>query len=142
MAATISTLLQERDAILDQLRSLEYFRRGSVTLYARVCGKPTCRCAHDDSAKHEQFIWSVSLSGKTTSKHLQPGPEVAKYVEETDRYREFKHLVDRLTIINEQLADTQPVVAINDVNALDALKKKLRKKLSRPHKKNSTASST
>ncbi|MBR9978644.1 MAG: hypothetical protein KFH87_11210 [Bacteroidetes bacterium] len=142
MSPTINALLQKRDAILDQLRSIEHFRRGTVTLHARVCGKPSCRCARDASAKHEQFIWSFSSGGKTTSKHLRPGPEVAKYVEETERYREFKQLVDQLTILNEQLANSKPAAVIDDADTLDALKKKLRRKLLRSSKRNSSVSST
>ena len=123
MSTTINALLLERDAIIEQLRSIKHFRRGSVTLHSRACGKPTCRCAHDQTARHEQYIWSVSIAGKTHSKHLHPGPEVAKYVEETERYREFKQLVEQLTRINEQIAAAQPVAMIDDADDLDALKK-------------------
>jgi hypothetical protein len=142
MAPTLDTLLQERDAILDQLRSIEHFRRGSVTLYTRTCGKPSCRCARDASAKHEQFIWSYFSGGKTISKHLRPGPEVAKYVEETERYREFKQLIEQLTILNEQIADIKPAAVIDDADTLDTLKKKLRWKLLRSATRNSSVSST
>ena len=142
MATSTTDLLREREELLAQLRSIECFRRGTVNLSTRRCGKPGCRCAMEESAKHEYFLWSVSTGGKTVSKHLHSGPEVQKYLEETDRYRKFKLLVDRLTLVNEQLADAQPVVAIADADALDALKKKLRTKLSRSSRRNSAASSS
>lgn len=137
MSTTITSLLQQRDELIEQIKSFEGFRRGTVTLYSRVCGKPSCRCAKNESAKHEQYLWTVSIDGKTHSKHLRPGPEVAKFVEESERFLQFKHVIEKLTLVNEHIADAHPPATLDDADTLDALKKKLRKQLSRSQKRNS-----
>jgi hypothetical protein len=137
MSSSTTDLLQQRDALIEQIRTLQDFRRGTVTLYTRTCGKPTCRCATDDSAKHEQYLWTASIDGKTQSKHLRAGTEVAKYLDETERFRTFKQLVEQLTLVCERIANTHPPAPMDDADALEALKKKLRTRLSRPRKRKS-----
>jgi hypothetical protein len=137
MSSNLTDLLKQRDTLIEQIRTLKDFRRGTVTLYTRTCGKPTCRCATDVTARHEQYLWTVSIDGKTQSKHLRAGSEVEKYYEETERFRTFKQLIEQLTLVSERIANTQPPAQIDDSDALDALKKKLRKRLSRPHRRKS-----
>lgn len=123
MSTTITSLHQKRENLIEQIRSLKDFRRGTITIYSRVCGKPTCRCAQDDSSKHDQFLWTASIDGKTRSKHLHPGPEVAKYLEETERFLQFKNIIEQPTLVNERIANARHPATLDNSDALDALKK-------------------
>jgi hypothetical protein len=141
MAHALDSLLQRRQALLDQISALPPFRRGIVLERARACGKPSCRCAKDPAHAHSQYQWSVSDHGKTRNKNLHLGPEVEKFLEETVTYRTFQELVSAYTLVNEQIADLQPAAVIVSDDALATLKKKLRRRLARPSQPKSANSS-
>jgi hypothetical protein len=48
------------------LNQAEGFLHGSLIIMARRCGKPSCRCAADDNARHESLYLGQTLGGKTT----------------------------------------------------------------------------
>lgn len=125
-------LLEQREAVLESIAALPLFRRGSVTEHARTCGKPNCKCRRGPEHRHEAFQWTVSNNGKTRYKTLHLGPEVEKYLQETEVYRRFQELTTTYVHLTEQIADLQPVPTIASDDALAALKKKQRSQLTRP----------
>lgn len=57
---------QCRSKLHQVLNQAEGFLHGSLIIMARRCGKPSCRCAADDKARHESLYLGQTLGGKTT----------------------------------------------------------------------------
>jgi hypothetical protein len=57
---------QCRSKLHQFLNQAEGFLHGSLIIMARRCGKPSCRCAADDNARHESLYLGQTLGGKTT----------------------------------------------------------------------------
>jgi hypothetical protein len=57
---------QVRSKLHQLLNQAEGFLHGSLIVMARRCGKPSCRCAADDNAKHQSLYLGQTLEGKTT----------------------------------------------------------------------------
>jgi uncharacterized protein YdcH (DUF465 family) len=138
---TREELFDLRKAILDELCTLAPFRRGTVTAHARTCGKPNCKCQKGRNHRHEAYQWTVSVNGKTRYKTVHLGPEIEKYLEETETYRRFQELIESFTLVNEQIADLEPVPTISSEEELAALKKKQRTRFAQRSNGKSTRSS-
>lgn len=132
----VKNLEIKRDALYKKLEVLGDFRPGSVSSTYRKCGKKNCACAQPGHPGHgPQYQWSFKVQGKTASRVLHIGPELQKYLEETDRYREFKRLSKELIKINEQLCDLRPVPVVEDADELADLKKKLQNRFRKRSKR-------
>ena len=130
MGNTIESLLGKREEILREISGLGEFRRGTVSASYRKCGKPGCRCAREGEKGHgPQYLWNGTKGGKSFAKNLHLGEEVEKYVQETEQYRRFIGLCEKLVEVNEKICDATPVREVQDKQELDKLKKKLRKRL-------------
>lgn len=140
MPYAIDSLQHQREQLLEQIASLPTFRRGTVMERSRTCGKPSCHCTQENSRKHLQYQWTATIKGKTAAKNLHLGPQVAKYFDETNIYRQFQALCEQFILINEKIADALPPEDVSSADELATLKKKLRKKLHTPHRKKSIAS--
>lgn len=127
-------LQKQREEKLKQLNDLEEFRRGTVSLIERKCGKKSCWCAASGSKGHTQYIWNATIKSKSVAKNLRMGSEIKKYLEETERYKEFKRLCEELITINESLCEVGPVAQLSEEREM-ALKKKLQKQLQKKRKK-------
>jgi Family of unknown function (DUF6788) len=136
MPEPLADLERKRDVLYGRLRSLGDFRRGSITLNYRKCGKPNCVCAQQGHPGHgPQFLWSTTIKGKSYAKSIKPGPEMQKYEEEIARYQTFLRLCDEILQVNEQICDARPVGEIGDEKELEELKKKLLKKYKGKYRK-------
>ena len=132
MEETLEKLEQEREVILGEISRLGGFRRGTVSATYRRCGKAGCWCAGEGEKGHgPQYLWNGTKGGKSFAKNLHLGPEVEKYMEETDRYRRFVKLCERLVDVNEKVCDMTPAREVESEKELDELKKKLQRKLLR-----------
>ena len=132
MSQAVGELEERREELLRKLSSLGEFRRGTVLARYRKCGKESYRCAKEGAEAHPpQYQWTATVGGKTVGKSLHLGPEVEKYMEETNRYKEFRRICEELVTVNEQLCDTRPVQRAENEKELDELKKKLQRKLLR-----------
>jgi hypothetical protein len=66
MPESLSTLEQQRSAILTQILELGDFRSGSITAISGRCGKPTCRCHQDGQSGHgPNYRLTRKVNGKT-----------------------------------------------------------------------------
>lgn len=136
MPTTLEVLEHKKDELLNEICALEGFRRGTISVNYRKCGKPGCRCSQEGAQGHgPQYLWNATIAGKSVAKNLKIGPELEKYLEETNRYKRFMHLCDKLLGINEQLCDARPVRQVENEDDLEALKKKLQRKLLKKHTK-------
>jgi hypothetical protein len=129
MEETLIDCERKRDALVDSLKELGDFRRGSITVNYRKCGKSNCACAREGHPGHgPQYLWSATIKGKSYAKNLKLGPEMQKYEEETSRHRRFVELCDEIMRVNERICDLRPVPEVKGDKELAELKKKLQKR--------------
>jgi len=123
---------QKRVALIDSLKELGDFRRGTVTVNYRKCGKPNCACVQPGHPGHgPQYLWSATIQGKSYAKNLKLGPQMQKYEEETARHRRFVEVCDEIVEVNERICDLRPVPEAKDDKELAELKKKLQRRFAK-----------
>lgn len=128
MEETIESLEAQRKALCRELEGLGDFRRGIISVNYRKCGKRNCACAKPDHPGHgPQYLWNTTIKGTSYARSLQFGPELQKYREETENYRNFLRLCEEVVRLNERICDLRPVPEIEDPNELGELKKKLQR---------------
>ena len=59
-----------RSRLHQLLSNTDGFLHGSLIVMARRCGKPTCRCATEDDARHTALCLGQTHQGKTTMVHI------------------------------------------------------------------------
>jgi hypothetical protein len=117
-----------RKNLFREMEDLGDFRRGTISVNYRKCGKSNCACARKDHPGHgPQYLWNVSVGGKTQARNLPLGPELEKVEREVERYRAFLRLSQELAAVNDRICQLRPVRTIEDENELEQLKKKLRR---------------
>ena len=130
MQNTRTALEQQRRILLEQIASLQPFRRGTVSANYRKCGKATCHCAQSEEYRHgPQYLWNATIGGQSVAKHLHSEKDVKQYQEETERYKQFVSFCQQLVEINEQLCQLPPPALHEETH--EALKKKRRKSVKR-----------
>ncbi len=135
MDLPLQDLELQRKKLFRQLENLGDFRRGTISANYRKCGKSNCACARKDHPGHgPQYLWNVSLGGKTQARNLSLGPELEKVEKEVERYHSFVRLCRELVEVNDHICRLRPVRAIEDENELEQLKKKLRRRFAEKRK--------
>ena len=128
MDQSLHDLELRRKNLFREMENIGDFRRGSISVNYRKCGKSNCACARKDHPGHgPQYLWNVSVGGKTQARNLPLGPELEKVETEVERYRAFVRLSQELIAVNEQICQLRPARTIEDENELEQLKKKLRR---------------
>ena len=136
MPDQINELESKKTALYKKIMKLGDFRRGTISINYRKCGKKNCACAKSGHKGHgPQYLWSTTIKGKSYAKNLKFGPELQKYITETDNYRIFVKLCDKIININQEICDLRGVFEIEDESEAAALKKKLEKYFRKKHKK-------
>lgn len=132
MGETLETLEAKRTRLYQALTALGDFRRGTISVNFRRCGKSNCACAQPGHPGHgPQYLWNATIGGKSWARNLRLGPEVEKVAREVENYRTFGRLCAELVAVNEQLCDRRPARAVEDPTALEQLKKKLRRRFAK-----------
>ena len=127
MTDELEKLENKRYALYKKIMSLGDFRRGSISVNYRRCGKQNCKCAKPGHPGHgPQYLWNTTIKGKSFAKNIKIGPELQKYKEETDNYRRFMELYREIILVNEQICNLRPLLKMDDKEA-EALKKKLQR---------------
>jgi hypothetical protein len=127
---------QKRVALIESLKKVGDFRRGTVTVNYRKCGKPNCACARPGHPGHgPQYLWSATIQGKSYAKNLKLGPQMQKYEEETARHRRFVEVCEEIVGINERICDLRPVPQAKDDQELAELKKKLQRRFAKKYRR-------
>ncbi len=136
MEPSLESLESRRKQLYRKLEALGDFRRGTISVNYRKCGKSNCACAHKDHPGHgPQYLWTANVGGKTKALNLPLGPELERVEQEVERYREFDRLCRDLVEVNDQICQLRPVPGIEDENELEQLKKKLRRHFARKRRK-------
>ena len=126
----------KRDSIHRKLATLGDFKRGTISVNYRKCGKKNCACAKPGHPGHgPQYLWTTTIKGKSYAKNLKLGPELQKTLAETDNYRIFLELCEELVKANEKICKLRGIPDITNENEADALKKKLRTLFKKKYKK-------
>ena len=126
----------KRDSIHGKLATLGDFKRGTISVNYRKCGKKNCACAKPGHPGHgPQYLWTTTIKGKSYAKNLKLGSELQKTLAETDNYRVFLELCEELVKANEKICELRGIPDITNENEADALKKKLRTLFKKKYKK-------
>jgi hypothetical protein len=129
MQDTLSELEGARAQLFRQLQEVGDFRRGTISVLYRKCGKYNCACAHEGHPGHgPQYLWNATINGKSYAKNLKPGPEMEKYRQETDAHRRFVQLGMEIVALNEQICALRPIPVVTEAHELAELKKKLQQR--------------
>ena len=133
---SLQDLELRRKKLFRQMEDLGDFRRGTISVNYRKCGKSNCACARKDHPGHgPQYLWNVSIGGKTQARNLPVGPELEKAEREVERYRAFLRLSQELTEVNDRICQLRPARTMEDENELEQLKKKLRRHFAEKRKR-------
>ena len=117
----------KRKLVFKKLRKLGNFRRGTISVHYRKCGKKNCACAKSGHPGHgPQYLWTTTIKKKSYSKNLKMGPQLQKYKEETENYKTFMQLYKEIIQVNEDICDLLPPAELNHKEE-EVLKKKLQK---------------
>ena len=126
----------KRDSIHGKLATLGDFKRGTISVNYRKCGKKNCACAKPGHPGHgPQYLWTTTIKGKSYAKNLKLGPELQKDLAETDNYRVFLELCEELVKTNEKICELRGIPDITNEDEADALKKKLHTLFKKKYKK-------
>ena len=84
-AASLEALEEKRKQLWAQLEALGDFRRGSISVNYRKCGKANCRCARPGQRGHgPQYLWRTTVKGQSRARNLRLGPELEKVGREVE----------------------------------------------------------
>src|SRR5512136_2069019 len=126
MEETLESLEKKRKELYQMLEALGDFRRGTISVNYRKCGKKRCVCTKLGHPGHgPQYLWNTTIKGKSYAKNLKLGSELEKYKKETGNYRDFLNLSAQLVQVSERICELRPVREIEDRTELEELKKKL-----------------
>src|SRR3990172_9195451 len=136
MEETLESLGKKREELYQKLEALGDFRRGTISVNYRKCGKKKCACTKPGHPGHgPQYLWNTTIRGKSYAKNLRLGTELQKCSEEVANYRSFLKICDELVEVNERICDLRLVPEIKDDAELEGLEKKLQKLFWNKHKK-------
>jgi len=126
MEDALKVLEEKRKVVYKKIGEIGDFRRGTISVNYRKCGKKNCICTKSGHPGHgPQYLWNTTIKGKSYAKNLKLGPELQKYVEEIANHRKFVQLCDELVELNEKVCDLRPIRAIEGKEEQEELKKKL-----------------
>ncbi len=125
----LQSLEAKRQELFEQLAGLGDFRRGTISANYRKCGRSNCACARPGHPGHgPQYLWNATIAGESLAKNLRLGPELEKVGREVENHRRFVQLCEQLVQVSEQICDLRPLREVPEVEELDELKNKLRRK--------------
>jgi hypothetical protein len=132
MAETLESLERRRARLYQALAALGDFRRGTISVNYRRCGKRNCACAQAEHPGHgPQYLWNATIGGKSRARNVRLGPDLEKVGQEVETYRTFVRLCRELVEVNEKICAQRPRREVDDPAELEQLKKKLRTRFAR-----------
>jgi len=102
---TVRQLEELRTLMLDRIAAVPQFRRGSLQVGYRKCGKANCRCARPGELGHgPRGLWTRTARGPGGSRgQYVPVEQVDQVRAELDNYAQFAALIDDYVEVNEAL---------------------------------------
>ncbi len=134
MTVEIGELEVERRRLCGELSGVGDFRRGSIAETYRRCGKPNCTCCEAEHPGHgPRYLLMTKVDGRSRAQDLAPGSELTKVRREVANHQRFRHLVQEIVEINEQICTARPI----DGETADAERGGLKKKSSKASRRRS-----
>jgi hypothetical protein len=107
---SLPELEAERDRLYARLSVVGDFRRGSVSVNWRKCGKPNCACAAPDHPGHgPRFLWTRSEGRRKRVGRQLAAAEVEKVRGEVARHAEFTATVEQIAEASEKICEARPI---------------------------------
>lgn len=102
---TVRQLDELRSLALDRMAAVPAFRRGSLQVGYRKCGRASCRCARPGEQGHgPRGLWTRTAKGPGGSRgQYVPVDQIDQVRAELDNYAQFAALVEDYVEINEAL---------------------------------------
>lgn len=102
---TVGQLEELRSLMLDRIAAVPAFRRGSLQVGYRKCGRANCRCARPGEQGHgPRGLWTRTAKGSGGSRgQYIPVDQVDQVRAELDNYTQFAALVEDYVEVNEAL---------------------------------------
>ena len=104
--ADIEKLIEARDRAREEFQTIGDMRPGSLQENLTRCGKPNCRCAEDDAARHPGTVLTRSIDGKVSSTRLRRD-EVEETRSLLEEHRRFRGAVSAFVAASEALAEAR-----------------------------------
>jgi hypothetical protein len=106
----LTTLEQQRSAILARIVDLGDFRSGSITAISGLCGRPNCRCHQPGQPGHgPNYRLTRKVNGKTVSETFSSPAALHKAEREVEAFHRFRELSHELLEVNEKICKSRPV---------------------------------
>ena len=99
----LDKLKEEFERVKEELCSLAYLKKGSLSQCYQTCGTASCRCHQDKKYRHGPYWWwSTKEKGKTKSILVPEGmlSEARSYI---DNYKLLKSKTKKLEEISEKI---------------------------------------
>jgi hypothetical protein len=110
MPDPLSTLVDNRSALLQSIAQLGDFQPGSIGSFTRRCGSPSCHCAKPNDPGHgPHFQLTQKVDGKTVTQNLPSPAAIRKAESEVAEFREFQTLTGELVDVNRKICRLRPV---------------------------------
>jgi hypothetical protein len=102
---TVGQLEELRSLMLDRIAAVPQFRRGSLQVGYRKCGRANCRCARPGEQGHgPRGLWTRTAKGPGGSRgQYIPVDQIDQVRAELDNYAQFAALVEDYVEVNEAL---------------------------------------
>jgi hypothetical protein len=103
-AMTVRQLEELKALVLKRIEAVPQFRRGSLQVGYRKCGKASCRCARPGEQGHgPRGLWTRTAKGTGSRGQYIPVERIDQVRAELDNYAQFEGLVVDYVEINEAL---------------------------------------
>jgi hypothetical protein len=109
MKSNLDDLLQQRESILLQMKSIDRLRRGSLSQQFFKAAGSAVRCG-------PYYVLQGFFKGKKFSERV-PADQTAKVQLEVDNYRRFQALAEALVTLSDQLTRLQDQPADSKKNS-------------------------
>ena len=109
MKSKIDELLQQRESILLQMKSIDRLRRGTLS-------QQFFKAAGSDVRLGPYYVLQCSFLGKKVSERVPPD-QAAKVQLEVDNYRRFQELAEEFVTLSDQITRLQDQPADSKKNS-------------------------
>ena len=110
MANTLTELLEQKAAILQEFSQLGDFRPGSISATTGCCGNPRCHCHRPGAAGHgPHFRLTYKVHGKTITESFPNPAARQKAGREIAEYRRWQQLSSEFVETNASICRARPV---------------------------------
>lgn len=101
---TVRQLEELRSLVLARIEAVPEFRRGSLQVGYRKCGKASCRCARPGEQGHgPRGLWTRTVKGTGSRGQYIPVERIDQVRAELDNFAQFEGLIADYVEINEAL---------------------------------------